>query len=222
MGEGRQCIALWDIPPFPTLMHSSFTPPPPPTPSLFTPPPLQRDLLHHLAPLPLFCCPPPRACTHARTHTHVHANVRPRAHRHVKALLQFVDLSRVEQRGTLAHMLSLTRGILLRASRMPVWEEGLSASVGAPSSSGPSMANGLFSFAPSDRGQVLVLNHLPALEMEARGEVDVAGRVTVFAQAFRALHSQVPPPPQAWSFMCYLRLSLLRSAFHLCNVRPSV
>jgi hypothetical protein len=37
----------------------------------------------------------------------------------------------------------------------------------------------------------LILNHLQALELEARGEVDVGGRVTVFAQAFRSLHFMV-------------------------------
>jgi hypothetical protein len=96
-----------------------------------------------------------------------------------------VDLLQVKQRGSLAFSLASARGILLRSCRLPLWEAGLGASSTSPA---PSSSSSFPSFLGGERGMTVVLNHLPALELEARGEVDVGAQVTVFAQAFRALH----------------------------------
>ena len=116
----------------------------------------------------VFVCPPPPALTSPR----LCALCRPCSL--VRDCLPFIDLLQFRRKGSIASLVAKGRGLLVSSARMPLWDAGVAASTGSGGSSS------------------LNLNHLQALELENRGEVDVGARITVFAQAFRVLHFMSP------------------------------
>lgn len=107
----------------------------------------------------------------------------------VREVLPYVDWLERHCKGTLANLLSRARGLLLVTTRLPLWERAISATQ-TPQSSLEALLASMGS--ATSASITLELNHMQAQELAARNEVDVQGRVTVFAQAFRSLHFTAP------------------------------
>jgi hypothetical protein len=86
--------------------------------------------------------------------------------------LPFVDLTLVDQPGSVASLLSLCRGLIFDSVKTPLWEEALSATTGS---------GGQFE---------LRLSRSRARKFAGSGpqQVDHDGRFMVFSQAFRQMH----------------------------------
>ncbi len=92
----------------------------------------------------------------------------------MKRCLPFVDLLQYNRKNSVASLLSACRGVVLSSARLSLWESGLNSTVGEGSSMG------------------LPLNGMAARDFEATGQVDDAGRHTMFSQAFRILNIVAP------------------------------
>jgi hypothetical protein len=84
--------------------------------------------------------------------------------------LPLIDLTQMDQPGTIASLLSLCRGLIFDAVKYPMWESALAATQGS---------GGQFE---------LRLSRSRARKFASSGQVDDDGRYMVFSQAFRQIH----------------------------------
>ena len=85
-------------------------------------------------------------------------------------MLAYIDLSQIEEDGTLAYYLSFSRALIFGATKSPILQAALTATAGSGSKF------------------QLRLNRARAIKQLASGKPDRAARNTLFAQAFRAIH----------------------------------
>jgi hypothetical protein len=90
--------------------------------------------------------------------------------RMMKKSLALIDLTAVDQAGSLASLLSVCRGLIFEKLKVPVWESALLATAGS---------GGQFD---------LRLSRSRARKFVNTGQVDNDARHMVFSQAFRQIH----------------------------------